>query len=140
GAKLILAESCTGGLVGDLLTDIPGSSDVFLGSFVVYANQLKESPLGVPNALIAEYGAVSEPVVLAMADGARKLIAATYAIAISGIAGPGGGGENKPVGTTCIALVSDTRREARTMRWPFDRRRNKVVSAYTALDWLRRIL
>ena len=139
-ATLVVAESCTGGLVGDMLTDISGSSDVFVGSFVAYSNQLKESPLNVPKELMVVQGAVSESVVLAMADGARKLTGATYAIAISGIAGPGGGDANKPVGTTCVAIVSESVREARTFRWPFDRRRNKVVSAYTALDWLRRIL
>lgn len=140
GGKLVVAESCTGGLVGDLLTDIPGSSDTFLGSFVAYSNGLKESPLNVPKELMVVQGAVSESVVLAMADGARKLSGATHALAISGVAGPGGGTDDKPVGTTCIALVSDGLREARTLRWPFDRRRNKIVSAYTALDWLRRTL
>lgn len=140
GRKLAVAESCTGGLVGDMLTDVAGSSDVFVGSFVAYANAMKESPLGVPAELIIAEGAVSESVVLAMADGARRLSGASHAIAISGIAGPGGGTADKPVGTTCIALVSDGYREARTFRWPFDRRRNKIVSAYTALDWLRRIV
>ena len=140
GATLTVAESCTGGLIGDMLTDIPGSSDVFLGGFVAYGNDLKESALGVAKALIASGGVVSEPVVLAMADGAAKATGASYAIAVSGIAGPGGGSEAKPVGTTCMALVGPDTRESRTLRWPFDRRRNKMVSAYAALDLLRRTL
>lgn len=140
GATLAVAESCTGGLIGDLLTDIPGSSAVYLGGFIAYGNDLKEAALGVPKALMVDGGAVSEPVVLAMADGAAKATGATYAIAVSGIAGPGGGSEDKPVGTTCMALVGPDIRESRTLRWPFDRRRNKMVSAYAALDLLRRTL
>ncbi len=140
GATLAVAESCTGGLIGDLLTDIPGSSDVFLGGFVAYGNDLKESALGVPKALMVDGGAVSEPVALAMAEGAAKATGASYAIAVSGIAGPGGGTEEKPVGTTCMALIGPTLKESRTVRWPFDRRRNKTVSAYAALDLLRRAL
>lgn len=140
GATLAVAESCTGGLIGDLLTDIAGSSEVFLGGVTAYGNGLKERPLGVPKPLMIEHGVVSEPVVLAMADGAIALTGATHALAVSGVAGPGGGTDAKPVGTTCIALVGPNLREARTVRWPFDRRRNKVVSAHAALDMLRRSL
>ncbi len=140
GATLTVAESCTGGLIGDLLTDIPGSSEVFLGGFVAYGNDLKEKALGVPKGLMIDGGVVSEPVVIAMAEGAIAMTGATYALAVSGIAGPGGGSEAKPVGTVCMALVGPNVRESRTMRWPFDRRRNKVVSAYSALDILRRHL
>jgi nicotinamide-nucleotide amidase len=139
-ATLTVAESCTGGLIGDLLTDVPGSSQIFLGGFVAYGNDLKEAALGVPKALMVDGGVVSEPVVLAMADGAAKATGATYAIAVSGIAGPGGGSDEKPVGTTCMALIGPNTRESRTLRWPFDRRRNKMVSAYAALDLLRRTL
>lgn len=140
GATLTVAESCTGGLIGDMITDIPGSSEVFLGGFEAYGNDLKERALGVPKGLMVDGGVVSEPVVIAMAEGAIKMTGATYALAVSGIAGPGGGTEEKPVGTVCMALVGPNIRESRTMRWPFDRRRNKVVSAYSALDILRRHL
>jgi nicotinamide-nucleotide amidase len=138
-ATLTLAESCTGGLIGDLITDVPGSSAAFLGGFVVYANTMKED-LGVAAELLSMHGAVSEPVALAMAERARARTHATYALAVSGIAGPDGGTPDKPVGTTCIALACAETSTVKTFYWPFDRRRNKLVSAYAALDMLRRIL
>ncbi|HET9041131.1 MAG TPA: competence/damage-inducible protein A [Gemmatimonadales bacterium] len=99
GARIATAESCTGGLVGARLTEIPGSSDVYLGGIVAYANELKTGVLGVDPALVAAHGAVSEPVALAMALGAVERLGADAAVSVTGIAGPGGGSEAKPVGT-----------------------------------------
>ncbi len=102
---LATAESCTGGLISALLTEIPGSSDVFTHGFITYANAAKEQMLGVPAALITTYGAVSEQTARAMAEGARAVSGASIAIAITGIAGPGGGSAEKPVGLVHIALA-----------------------------------
>lgn len=99
------AESCTGGLIAGLLTDIAGSSDVFERGFVTYSNQAKQQMLGVPHALLSEHGAVSEEVVRAMAEGALKYSDAHLSVAVTGIAGPGGGSELKPVGLVHIACA-----------------------------------
>lgn len=104
-ATIATAESCTGGLLSALLTELPGSSRYFTHGFVTYANAAKTSMLHVPSALIAEYGAVSEPVASAMAQGARTVADAALAAAITGIAGPDGGTEQKPVGTVHIAVA-----------------------------------
>lgn len=98
GLKIATAESCTGGLIAALLTEIAGSSDVFERGFVTYSNEAKQELLGVPEALLAEHGAVSEPVARAMAEGALKYSRADVAVSVTGIAGPGGGTETKPVG------------------------------------------
>lgn len=103
--RVVTAESCTGGLIAAALTDIAGSSDVFEGGFVTYANEAKISMLSVPEALIVEHGAVSEPVALAMAQGAINHSRATLSVAVTGIAGPGGGSEAKPVGLVFIAVA-----------------------------------
>jgi len=103
-AMIATAESCTGGLVAKLMTDLAGSSQWFDRGFVTYSNQAKHDMLGVPLALIEEYGAVSEPVVKAMTEGALKNSQATFALAISGIAGPTGGTPDKPVGTVCFSF------------------------------------
>jgi len=100
------AESCTGGLLAKMLTDIPGSSDYFKQGWVTYSNDAKRERLGVSENLLNVYGAVSEPVVQAMATAARRLAKADYALAISGVAGPAGGADKKPVGTVCIALAT----------------------------------
>ena len=100
------AESCTGGLLAKMLTDIPGSSDYFKQGWVTYSNEAKRERLGVSENLLNVYGAVSEPVVQAMATAARRLAKADYALAISGVAGPAGGTDKKPVGTVCIALAT----------------------------------
>ena len=105
--RIATAESCTGGLVAALLTAIPGSSDVFERGFVTYSNAAKTELLGVAGALIATHGAVSEPVVRAMADGAIRHSAAQLAVAVTGIAGPGGGSIEKPVGLVHIAAVRE---------------------------------
>ncbi len=102
---IVTAESCTGGLIAALLTEIPGSSDVVERGFVTYSNQAKEESLGVPPALLRKYGAVSDHVARAMADGALRHARAQLAIAITGIAGPSGGSAEKPIGLVHIALA-----------------------------------
>ncbi|HET6449720.1 MAG TPA: nicotinamide-nucleotide amidohydrolase family protein [Spirochaetia bacterium] len=104
GARLVVAESCTGGLIAKYLTDLSGSSRVFWGGFLSYANEAKETLLGVDRRTLDEHGAVSEPVVIAMSEGARKSSGAEAAVAVSGVAGPEGGTPEKPVGTVWIAV------------------------------------
>lgn len=132
------AESCTGGKVGDLITDVPGSSAVFVEGVVAYSNAVKISRLGVTSQTLETHGAVSENVALEMARGVRERAGTTYGIAVSGIAGPGGGSEEKPVGTVYLAVVGPQFEQCRKLSLPFDRERNKVVTAYGALDLLRR--
>src|SRR5690606_13978039 len=105
GQTVATAESCTGGLLAAALTDIPGSRDYFRYGWITYANDAKTALLGVPERVLIDHGAVSEPTVTAMAEGARARAGADYALAISGIAGPSGGMPAKPVGTVCIALA-----------------------------------
>lgn len=105
GLTVATAESCTGGLVGKMLTDVPGSSEVYLGGWITYANAMKSQQLGVPMATIEQYGAVSEPVARAMAQGALERSGADLSVAVTGIAGPGGGAQDKPVGTVWFAVA-----------------------------------
>lgn len=105
GLRLVTAESCTGGLIAGLLTEIPGSSDVVERGFVTYSNEAKEDLLGVPADLIQQYGAVSEPVARAMAQGALKHSLAHLSVAVTGIAGPGSGTAQKPVGLVYVAAM-----------------------------------
>ncbi len=133
GATVALAESCTGGLAGDLITQASGSSEVFELSAVTYSNACKQKLLGVPEAVLASAGAVSRECVEAMARGVRALAGATYGVAISGIAGPGGGSEEKPVGTVHFALASASGVRHLHRVFPFERQRVKQISAYTAL-------
>jgi nicotinamide-nucleotide amidase len=107
--KLATAESCTGGLVANRITDVPGSSAVFTHGFVTYANEAKRDVLGVPQELLDAHGAVSEPVVRAMAEGALRVSGADIAVAVTGIAGPDGGTPEKPVGTVWLAWASKGR-------------------------------
>jgi nicotinamide-nucleotide amidase len=107
--KIATAESCTGGLVAALFTDIPGSSSVFERGFVTYSNKAKEEMLGVPGDVLADYGAVSEPVSRMMAEGAMKNSRANIAIGITGVAGPGGGTKMKPVGLVHVACARENR-------------------------------
>jgi nicotinamide-nucleotide amidase len=117
GATLATAESCTGGLVAAALTEVPGSSDVFLAGLVTYSNAAKTALLGVPAALIETHGAVSEPVARVMAEGARTRTGATLAVAITGIAGPGGSAF-KPEGRVCFAMAAaDRTTEAETVEF-----------------------
>jgi nicotinamide-nucleotide amidase len=134
------AESCTGGLVGGRLTEVPGSSDVFAGAVVCYANELKTALLGVDPALIASDGAVSESVVRAMALGAVRALRVDLSVAVTGIAGPGGGSEAKPVGTVWLAVAEGETVEARRIQIPGDRHNVRVRAAQAALALLDRRL
>ncbi len=140
--KLLLAigESCTGGLLGARLTAVPDSSDVFLGGAVCYANELKVQLLGVPEALLAEHGAVSEPVVRAMAEGAVRRLGANIGLAVTGIAGPGGGNEEKPVGTVWFGLAFGEAVHARKTVLPGTREEIRARAAQAALFLLYRRL
>jgi nicotinamide-nucleotide amidase len=133
GLRLATAESCTGGLVAERLTDIPGSSDVFSGGVVAYSNELKTTLLGVPPTLIEAHGAVSEEVGRAMAEGARARLGVDLAVSVTGIAGPGGGSEGKPVGTVWIAIASPQAVEARRTMFFGTRREIRARSAQAAL-------
>jgi len=133
------AESCTGGLATSRMTDVPGSSEYVERSIVAYSNRAKIELLEVPAQLIAEHGAVSEPVALAMAAGIRKRAGVNVGVGITGIAGPGGGSEQKPVGTVCIA-VDGGESKVRTFRFPGGREMVKAMSANWAIDMLRRFL
>jgi nicotinamide-nucleotide amidase len=138
GERVTTAESCTGGLLSAYITDVPGSSAYFSQGFVTYSNEAKTALLDVPRALLEEHGAVSEPVVAAMAEGARRRAGADYALAISGIAGPDGGTLEKPVGTVCLALASGGG-DVQTRRFIFhgDREMIRDRSAKMALTMLR---
>jgi nicotinamide-nucleotide amidase len=138
--SLATAESCTGGMIANRLTNVPGASQVFWGGVISYANAAKDSLLGVAPALLAEHGAVSEPVARAMAEGARLRSGADYALAVTGIAGPGGGSDAKPVGTVFIGLAAPGRTSTVRHLNPFDRETFKWVTAQQALDLLRRAL
>jgi competence/damage-inducible protein CinA-like protein len=136
--KLAIAESCTGGLIGHRLTNIAGSSNYFAGDFVTYSNELKTGILGVSEATLSQFGAVSEQCVLEMAAGARERSGADVAIATSGVAGPGGGTATHPVGTVCVALVTGDARASRQFQLRGTRDWIKLLSSQVALDWLRR--
>jgi nicotinamide-nucleotide amidase len=138
GATLAVAESCTGGLVAHRLTQIPGSSDYFDRSVVVYSNAAKVQMLGVPEALIESAGAVSAEVAEMMAEGVRRVSNATLGLAITGIAGPTGGSEEKPVGTVFIALASPKGTVSKRYQFMGDRNQIQTLSAHTAIDWVRR--
>ncbi len=136
---LAIAESCTGGWISNKITNIAGASEVFLAGYVTYANAAKTHTLGVPSELIDEHGAVSEPVVRAMAAGARAESGADIAIATTGIAGPGGGSTEKPVGTVFIAIAArDVETRVFKHLYPTDRETFKHLVAQTALDLVRR--
>lgn len=135
------AESCTGGLLLQRLTDVPGSSAYVTGGVVAYSNELKTELLGVDAALLEAHGAVSEPVAAAMADGVRLRTGADVAVAITGIAGPDGGTESKPVGTVVIAVTAPDRPlSIRTERFPGNREMVRFWSTQSALDRVRRLL
>jgi len=142
GATLTTAESCTGGLLAQRITSVPGSSDYFLGAAVTYSDELKVRMVEVPPAVLAEHGAVSEPVARAMAEGVRRALGSDYGVGITGVAGPGGGSEEKPVGTVHLAVAGpgDGEVEHRKLRLPGDRDRVRRFSAQLALEVLRRRL
>ncbi|MFW6333187.1 MAG: competence/damage-inducible protein A [Thermodesulfobacteriota bacterium] len=141
GATVAAAESCTGGLLAHRLTEVSGSSDYFLFSGVTYANEAKIKVLGVQTETLADHGAVSIETAREMAEGVRNLTGADYGISTTGIAGPTGGTDEKPVGTVCIGLASRSGVEGRKFTFQFPRRSmNKRIFATTALDLLRKAL
>lgn len=138
GLTVATAESCTGGLIAERFTDVPGSSAYFLGGIVSYSNAAKASMLGVEEAVLEREGAVSEPVVRAMAEGARARFGSDFAVATSGISGPDGGTPEKPVGLVWIALATQAGTHADSFVFQVDRTRHRRLTAQVALDWIRR--
>jgi nicotinamide-nucleotide amidase len=139
GESLAVAESCSGGGIGAALTAVPGASDVFLGGVIAYADAIKREVLGVPRELLAREGAVSDGVVAAMAEGARRLCGADWGVAVSGIAGPGGSTPGKPVGLVHIAVAGPQGCRAEAMRFGSSRGRTwiQTLTVGEALNRLR---
>jgi nicotinamide-nucleotide amidase len=140
GKTVSVAESCTGGLIGSRLTEVPGSSSYFIEGVVSYSNEAKIRTLNVPKALLDEFGAVSAEVAVAMADGMRKRAETDYALSVTGIAGPGGGTEEKPVGLVYLGLASELEIKTRRLMLPGDRYLIRWRSSTAAMDFLRRQL
>jgi nicotinamide-nucleotide amidase len=140
GLTLGTAESCTGGLVAARLTDVPGSSDVFHGAIVAYANEVKAVQLGVDEAVLAEHGAVSAETAAAMARGARSALDVTVAVSVTGIAGPDGGSEEKPVGLVYLHATGPDGELARRLDFPGDRETIRTRAAVAALHLVRRLV
>ncbi len=138
GATIAVAESCTGGLICSRITDVAGSSDYFLGGVVAYANDTKECVLGVPHETLVEHGAVSEPTALAMARGVRERLGADYAVATTGIAGPGGGTDEKPVGLVYLAVADADGAVCLEQNWPGTREQFKWRVSQYALNLVRK--
>lgn len=140
GATLAVAESCTGGMLAERITSVSGSSRYFLGGVVVYSNELKTKLAGVPAELIAEHGAVSREVAIALAEGIRGRTNATLGVGITGVAGPTGGTAEKPVGLVFIAISDGKEHEVVERRLPGDRERIRLWASFTGLDLVRRKL
>jgi PncC family amidohydrolase len=140
GWTLALAESCTGGLLGHYVTNIPGSSAYFLGGVVAYANAVKVNVLGVDLHSLQQDGAVSEAVARQLARGVRRLLGADLGVAITGIAGPSGATDEKPLGLTYLALATETCERCERHVWPHDRRGNKKAAAQRALEMVLLLL
>lgn len=141
GLVMATAESCTGGLIGHLITEIPGSSDYFAGGAIVYSNQAKATILGVPTATLDEHGAVSAATAQAIAQGALRLYAVDVAVSVTGIAGPGGARPGKPTGTTYLHVSAADGYEAGAhFVWTSDRSGNKLLSAAAAFDLIQTYL
>ena len=136
GVTVAVAESCTGGLIAATLTSVPGSSGYFLGGVVSYSNESKEAFLDVPAATLAAHGAVSAQVAKAMAMGARARFSAALAIGITGIAGPDGGSEEKPVGLTYLGVAGADGADVRRFTFGGDREANREAGTQAALEWL----
>ncbi|HZT00533.1 MAG TPA: competence/damage-inducible protein A [Terriglobales bacterium] len=139
-STLAVAESCTGGLLADRITSTSGSSRYFLGGAIVYSNELKTAFADVPKTLLAKHGAVSREVAVAMAEGIRKRCKATFGIGITGVAGPSGGSEQKPVGLVYHALASERETQVEERNFPGDRKRVRWFASQMALDMVRRKL
>jgi nicotinamide-nucleotide amidase len=137
-ATIAVAESCTGGMLAERLTNIPGSSSYFLGGVICYSNDLKSTLVGVPQSLIEAKGAVSSEVALALADGIRRRTGATLGVGVTGVAGPGGGTPEKPVGLVHIGLADEHGPRERAYRFPGDRERIRQFASQSALDAVRR--
>jgi nicotinamide-nucleotide amidase len=137
---LATAESCTGGLVAARLTDVPGSSDVFLGAVVAYADEVKAEQLGVPKAVLREHGAVSAETAASMAQGARARLGADVAVAVTGVAGPGGGTEEKPVGLVHLHAAGPMGERSLRLDFPGDRETIRTRAAVAALHLVRRLV
>jgi nicotinamide-nucleotide amidase len=137
GHTLATAESCTGGLLGQMVTSVPRASDYYLGGFICYDNKAKCDLVGVPERLLAEHGAVSEPVAAALAEGARRVLGSTWGIGVTGIAGPGGGTEEKPVGLVYIALAGPAGTATHRQNYRGLRDIIRLRSSLAALDYLR---
>ncbi|MBP8244079.1 MAG: CinA family protein [Chitinophagaceae bacterium] len=135
-----LAESCTGGYISHLITSIPGSSAYFKGSVVSYSNEIKEAVLGVSSSTLQTEGAVSEATVREMVSGALTSLQTDYALAVSGIMGPDGGSEEKPVGTVWIATGNKEKTDCIQLNLRFDRKRNIEMTAMHALNFLRKFI
>jgi nicotinamide-nucleotide amidase len=140
GAKLATAESCTGGLLGEMITAVSGASDYYLGGVVAYANGVKQQFLGVGESLLREHGAVSEPVAAAMAEGCRQRFACEWAIGVTGVAGPTGGTEDKPVGLVYVALAGACPTEVIRSQFPGTREVIRMRASLMGLNMLRRKL
>lgn len=136
GLKLALAESCTGGLLSSILTDVAGSSDYFLGSIVAYDNGVKQSELGVKAATLKKHGAVSKETAIEMARGVKKALGSDISAAVTGIAGPGGGSPEKPVGLVFIAVAKGRTTEAQRFVFKGGRKSIKKQSAEAALSMI----
>jgi PncC family amidohydrolase len=134
GRRLATVESCTGGLVAHLITEIPGSSDYFVGGLVTYSNELKEALADVPPDVLEAHGAVSAQVARSMAEGARHRLGVDVAVAVTGIAGPDGGSAAKPVGLTYVGIADGDGFDVRRHVWDGDRTANKRRSAAAALE------
>ncbi len=140
GKTLATAESCTGGFLGKLLTDVPGSSDYYRGGMITYSNEAKSEWLGVDPGLIAKHGAVSPEVAQAMAKRVRVVAGADFGLSTTGIAGPAGGSTEKPVGLVYIGIADQAGSDAKRLQLPGDREIVRLRSARMAIDWLRRRL
>ncbi len=136
GLTVATAESCTGGALATAITDIPGSSGYFRGAIVAYADDVKAGTLGVDPAVIAAHGAVSAQVAVAMAAGVRDRLGVSVAVSITGVAGPDGGTEEKPVGLTYLGLADASGTDVRRHHWTGDRAANRSASVVAALEWL----
>jgi PncC family amidohydrolase len=136
GVRLSTAESCTGGLIGHALTEVAGSSDYYVGGVVSYSDAVKAGVLSVPLQTLERHGAVSAQVAVAMAEGVRQALGTDLAVAVTGVAGPGGGSAAKPVGLTYVAVADADGHDVRRHVWSGERRANKLASAQAALSLL----